>query len=197
MKVFGKRKRNGSISKTAAAEPSADVPKQKRERSTLSASSAGGHTPREDDLHYKLQQQQDMLTSTRPVSILHLRAAEQDDPDLHPVALPGSPWDLTNFDLRNSTAWQRRPSILSNSTASTSSLASPSQSSTSLNSDAAVHGLAVPVAVQWDDGADVTANSQHLASPPDQLTNIPKMDDAWRLTGWIEALDVDDAYHPP
>ncbi|KFY94789.1 hypothetical protein V500_03054 [Pseudogymnoascus sp. VKM F-4518 (FW-2643)] len=197
MKASGKRKRNSYISKSAAAEPSDNVPKHEREQSTSSASSAGGLTPVEEDLHYKLQQQQDVLTSTRPVSILHLCGAEQDDPDLHPIALPGPPWELTKFDLRNSTAFQRRPSMLSNSTASNSFLASPSQSSTSLHSQAVVHGVAIPMAVQWVDGADVSANSQHLASPPDKLTKIPKMDDAGRLSGWIEALGVDDGYHPP
>ncbi|KFY24270.1 hypothetical protein V491_02221, partial [Pseudogymnoascus sp. VKM F-3775] len=69
-------------------------------------------------------------------------------------------------------------------------------SSTSLSSQAAVHGLSIPVTAQWDEFADTSANSQHLAIPPDQFTKIPKMDDAGRLTGWIEALGVDDAYHP-
>ncbi|KFY03934.1 hypothetical protein O988_01113 [Pseudogymnoascus sp. VKM F-3808] len=62
-----------STTRRPAAEPSGNVPKHKRERSILSASSEGGLTPLKEDLHYKLQQQQDMLTSTRSVSILHLQ----------------------------------------------------------------------------------------------------------------------------
>ncbi|KFZ20235.1 hypothetical protein V502_03253 [Pseudogymnoascus sp. VKM F-4520 (FW-2644)] len=203
MKDFGKRKRTGSISKATASQRAGKVPKHKRTWSMSSASSAGGHVPVEEDLHYKLQQQQDMFTSTRPVSILYLRGAEQDDPDLHPVALPGGgePWDLTKVDSRDSAAWQQRTSVRSSSTAGTSSLVSPSPSSTSLHSQA-VLGSSIPVSAQWGEyhamlGADVASNPQHLASPPDQLTKIPKTDDAGSLSGWIEALGVDSSYRPP
>ncbi|KFY49390.1 hypothetical protein V496_10056 [Pseudogymnoascus sp. VKM F-4515 (FW-2607)] len=203
MKDFGKRKRTGSISKATASQRAGKVPKHKRTWSMSSASSAGGHLPVEEDLHYKLQQQQDMFTSTRPVSILYLRGAEQDDPDLHPVALPGSgeQWDLTKVDSRESAAWQHRTSVRSSSTAGTSSLVSPSPSSTSLHSQAML-GSSIPVSAQWGEynatlGADVSSNPQHLASPPDQLTKIPKTDDTGSLSGWIEALGVDSSYRPP
>ena len=60
----------------------------------------------------------------------------------------------------------------------------------------------MPATAQWQEfhnhGADVqTSNPQQLASPPDQLTKIPKTDDAGGLSGWIEALGVDAAYRPP
>src|ERR1041384_4873064 len=72
------------------------IQKHKRTWSMSSASSAGGgaRVPLEEDLHFKLQTLQDMFTSTRPVSVLYLRGDEVDDPDLHPVALPGEPLDL-------------------------------------------------------------------------------------------------------
>ena len=201
MKDFGKRKRTGSISKPTASQRAGKVPKHKRTWSISSASSAGGHLPVEEDLHYKLQQQQDMFTSTRPVSILYLRGAEQDDPDLHPVALPGEQWDLTKVDSRDSVAWQQRTSVRSSSTAGTSSLVSPSPSSTSLHSQAVI-GSSMPVSAQWGEyhailGADVSSNPQHLASPPDQVTKIPKTDDTGSLSGWIETLGVDSSYRPP
>jgi hypothetical protein len=45
--------------------------------------------------------------------------------------------------------------------------------------------------------ADIQAPNPQLASPPDQLTKIPKTDDAGSLSGWIEALGVDPSYRPP
>jgi hypothetical protein len=42
-----------------------------------------------------------------------------------------------------------------------------------------------------------TSNPQQLASPPDQLTKLPKTDTAGNLSGWIEALGVDAGYKPP
>src|SRR5208282_6381139 len=97
MKDYSKRKRSGSI--VTNAQPShrpGKIQKHKRTWSMSSASSAGGgRLPQEEDLHFKLQTMQDMFTSTKPVSVLYLRGAEEDDPDLHPVALPGEPLDLT------------------------------------------------------------------------------------------------------
>ncbi|KFZ24508.1 hypothetical protein V502_01015 [Pseudogymnoascus sp. VKM F-4520 (FW-2644)] len=89
-----------------------------------------------------------MLNSTRLANILYLRGTEQNNPDLHPLAPAGSPGVLTEFDSRESTAWQRRTSMLSSSAASTSSLAFPSQSSTSLHPEAAVHCPAIPMTAQ-------------------------------------------------
>ncbi|CZR57562.1 related to transcription factor BOM [Phialocephala subalpina] len=202
MKDFGKRKRTGST--TTKAQPSqrpGKVQKHKRTWSMSSQSSAGGRLPIEEDLHYKLQTMQDMFTSTRPVSILYLRGEESDDPDLHPVTLVGEPLDLTKVDSRGSAIWQQRTSDRS-STAGTSSLVSPSPSSISLHSQA-LAGSAPNAPGQWGDynnlaQADVqSSNPQQLASPPDQITKIPKTDEAGNLSGWIEALGVDSSYKPP
>ena len=167
-----------------------------------SASSAGGRVPVEEDLQFKLQTMQDMFTSTRPVSILYLRGSEQDDPDLHPVALAGEPLDLTKVDSRGSAVWQQRSSD-HGSTTGTSSLVSPSPSSISLHSQ----GLAGPAATttapsQWSDfqalaPADMQSSKpQQLAGPPDQPVKVPKTDEAGNLSGWIEALGVDSSYKP-
>ena len=202
MKDFSKRtkQRQNSVAKPQQpAQRPGKVQKHKRTWSMSSASSAGGpRVPLEEDLHYKLQQQQDMFTSTKPVSILYLRGAEQDDPDLHPVQLPGEPWDLTKVESDNPN-WQQRPSGRSaGSTADTSSLVSPSPSSVSLQSQA----MGMPATAQWREfhshgGDGHASNPQQLASPPDQITKIPKTDDAGGLSGWIEALGVDAAYRPP
>jgi len=130
---------------------------------------------------------------------LYLRGSEEDDPDLHPVALVGEPLDLTKVDSRGSALWQQRTSDHS-STAGTSSFVSPSPSSISLQSQGQT--AAPNAGGQWDFQSlaptDVTSsNPQQLASPPDQLTKIPRTDDAGTLSGWIEALGVDSSYKPP
>lgn len=201
MKDFGKRKRQGSVvTKAQPSQRPGKVQKHKRTWSMSSASSAGGRVPVEDDLQYKLQTMQDMFTSTRPVSILYLRGAEQDDPDLHPVALAGEPLDLTKVDSRGSAVWQQRSDR--SSTTGTSSMVSPSPSSLSLQSQN--FSTSIPSApAQWADFPSVgpaearPSNPQQLASPPDQITKVQKSDEAGSLTGWIEALGVDASYQPP
>ncbi|KAH6677427.1 CP2 transcription factor [Halenospora varia] len=201
MKDFGKRKRSGSISKAQPSQRPGKVQKHKRTWSMSSASSSGGRLPIEEDLHYKLQTMQDMFTSTRPVSVLYLRGAEQDDPDLHPVALAGEPLDLTKVDTGSSAIWQQRTSDHS-STTGNSSLVSPSTSSISLHSQAR-GGSAPNQPGAWADFQSIaptdttSSNPQHIASPPDQLTKIPKTDETGSLSGWIEALGVDSNYKPP
>jgi hypothetical protein len=201
MKDFGKRKRTGSSKVDPALQRPGKVQKHKRTWSMSSASSAGGRAPIEEDLHFKLQTMQDMFTSTRPVSILYLRGSEQDDPDLHPVALAGEPLDLTKVDSRDNALWQARSSAHSSTTGTTSSIISPSPSSASLHSQVGVS--ASNATAPWSDfhslpSADLhTSNPQHLASPPDQLTKVPKTDDTGSLSGWIEALGVDPSYNPP
>jgi hypothetical protein len=203
MKDFGKRKRTGST--TTKAHPSqrpGKVQKHKRTWSMSSASSAGGRIPIEEDLHFKLQTMQDMFTSTRPVSILYLRGSEQDDPDLHPVALAGEPLDLTKVDSRGSAIWNQRSSDHS-STTGTSSLVSPSPSSLSLHSQSIAGSSAPNAPGQWAEYQALapaemqSSNPQQLASPPDQLTKVPKTDETGNLSGWIEALGVDSSYKPP
>jgi len=203
MKDFGKRKRTGSTTvKSQSSQRPGKVQKHKRTWSMSSASSAGGRVPIEEDLHYKLQTMQDMFTSTRPVSILYLRGSEQDDPDLHPVALVGEPLDLTKVDSRGSAVWQQRSSDRS-STTGTSSLVSPSPSSLSLHSQGIAGTSAPNPPGPWSDFNSLapaemqTSNPQQLASPPDQLTKLPKTDEAGNLSGWIEALGVDAGYKAP
>jgi hypothetical protein len=211
MKDFSKRKRD-SLSKGAQpAQRPGKVQKHKRTWSMSSASSAGGaRVPLEEDLHFKLQQQQDMFTSTRPVSVLYLRGAEQDDPDLHPVALPGEPWEVGKAGsgsegVRDGSVWQHRSSIRSSSIADTSSLVSPSPSSVSLASQAIVGSVQSTGHWAGFDAAHpsgINEGNPQLASPPDQITKIPVQgkdgdETAGTLSGWIEALGVDASYRPP
>ena len=189
MKDFGKRKRGGgSQAKGQDAQRVGKVQKHKRTWSMSSTSSAGGgRLPLEEDLHFKLQTLQDMFTSTRPVSILYLRGDELDDPDLHPVALPGEPLDLTKVEPREAVAWRDRSG---QGSVASSSLVSPSPSSLSLHSQVSVGGRGG----QWQDFRDEPSTSRQGS---DQPTKVTKTDDAGNLSGWIEALGVDPSYRPP
>lgn len=196
LKDFGKRKRGMAAQAKMQDNPRpGKVPKHKRTWSMSSTSSAGGgnggnapRAPIEEDLHFKLQALQDMFSSTRPVSILYLRGEDLDDPDLHPVSLPGEPTDLTKVETKDSTTWQGRGERES---MAGSSLVSPSPSSMSLQSLPSATGGGS----RWTDlrGGDPSPPRQ----PPDQVTKVPRTGDDGNLSGWIEALGVDPSYRPP
>ncbi|KAK4242862.1 Grainyhead-like protein 2 [Achaetomium macrosporum] len=190
IKESGKRKRaGGSQIKGQSGQRPGKVQKHKRTWSMSSASSAGGgpRMPLEEDLHFKLQTLQDMFTSTRPVSVLYLRGDEQDDPDLHPVSLPGESFDLSKVESRESTAWRSERS--ERSSVAGSSLVSPSPSSLSLHSSI---GGGKP---QWQDWYNKMGDADPSAR--DQPTKVRQVDEAGNLIGWIEALGVDSTYQPP
>lgn len=196
LKDFGKRKRAAGSSQVKGADMQrpGKVQKHKRTWSMSSASSAGGggggggRVPLEEDLHFKLQTLQDMFTSTRPVSVLYLSGDDLDDPDAHPVSLPGEPLDLTKIEPRDSTAWRER----STQGSVTGSLVSPSPSSLSLHSAASAMAPSAP----WQDrSVGSTESSSRQGS--NQPTRVPKADDTGSLSGWIEALGVDSQYRPP
>ncbi|KAJ2971706.1 hypothetical protein NQ176_g7560 [Zarea fungicola] len=167
-----KRKRQSIAAKSSIDPRTGKVQKHKRTWSMSSTSSVNGTRPLlEDDLHFRLQTLQDMFTSTRPISVLFLRGAEQDDMDLHPVAMPGE-LSPAAHEARN---WQAR----SGRSSVRSSLVSPSPSSLSLASQSSGH---------W----------QHFDSRgPEQVTAVNRTDESGTLSGWIEALGVDPSYRPP
>lgn len=183
MKDVGKRKRISNAAKGNDSQRPGKVQKHKRTWSMSSASSAGGGGNRmtlEEDLQIKLQTLQDMFTSTRPVSILYLRGEDVDDPDLHPVSLPGDMSPPTKLEVaRDGSNWQAR----STKSSVTGSMISPSPSSLSLASQAS--GM-------WQT-MDNTTSGKGL----EQLSRVNRTDDAGTLSGWIEALGVDPSYRPP
>jgi hypothetical protein len=209
MKDFGKRKRSGSISKNAPSSRPGKVPKHKRTWSMSSASSnSQTRAPAEEDLHLKLATLQDMFSSTRPASVLYLKGDEQDDPDLHPVQLSGTPQDLSKIDTNiDTTMWDKH-----SNTGATSSIVSPTPSSQSLHSDqrrgSSFQAPApfVPVSRmssnEWR-SLPQTATSDlkpvvSMTAGSDIPTKVqrPYTDDH-SLSGWIEALGVDQTYQPP
>jgi len=117
---FGKRKPSGSIAKLLDGRPGKTL-KHKRTWSVDSDGEGSGRLSAEEDMHVKLTTMQDMFTSTRPASVLYLRGAEQDDPDLFPVYLSGEQ-DM-QLVIRQET-WESKPSAESSPTLSTSPVSS-------------------------------------------------------------------------
>ncbi|KNG47659.1 cp2 transcription factor family protein [Stemphylium lycopersici] len=209
MKDFGKRKRSGSISKGSISQRPGKVAKHKRTWSMSSASdNQGARAPAEEDLHIKLASLQDMFSSTRPVSVLYLKGEPQDDPDLHPVVLGAASQDLSKLETNmDAPMWEgQEPQT------STSSQVSPTPSSQSLHSEkrrassfqrpqpfqppsrmSSNEWRSLPQTATGDlkgmvsvhGGADVPTKVQR-----------PYSDDH-ALSGWIEALGVDQTYQPP
>lgn len=188
-KDIGKRKRGGAHGKAQDPQRPGKAPKHKRTWSMSSVSSAdgaGGGDSRpsfEEDLNFKLHTLQDMFASPRPSSILYLKGDDLDDPDLHPVSLPGESIDLSRVDSKENVAWLARSK---RNSAAESSLVSPSPSSLSLQSQATG-------ATPWLE-RHMSGEPRHLS---DQPVKLPKMDGDGNLSGWIEALGVDPSYKPP
>ncbi|GAB7356340.1 hypothetical protein MBLNU459_g7131t1 [Dothideomycetes sp. NU459] len=210
MRDLGKRKRSGSISKSGSGRPG-KMPKHKRTWSMSSTASGGGRNSAEDDLHLKLIALQDMFGSTRPASILFLRGAESDDPDLHPVRLAGEPQDLTKIEPADTSMWERQ----SVHTQASSSMVSPTPSNQSLAStqERKPSNLRRPSgfgpqsrmsSIDWANQPQVApmdlqaSNPQHLASPPDQPVKVQtRSPTSGTMSGWIETLGMDHSYQPP
>lgn len=210
MKDFGKRKRSGSISKATPSSRPGKVPKHKRTWSMSSASStSGGRAPAEEDLHLKLASLQDMFSSTRPVSVLYLKGEEGDDPDLHPVHLSGTPQDLSKIDTNvDTTMWEGQ----SSQTGATSSIVSPTPSSQSLHSEHR-RGSTFQQPTAFQPPSRMSSNEWRnlpqtatgdlkphgsLPAGSDIPTKVQRpYSDDHALSGWIEALGVDQTYQPP
>jgi hypothetical protein len=209
MKDFGKRKRSGSMAKAGGSSKPGKVPKHKRTWSMSSHSSTGNRTA-EEDLHVKLATLQDMFTSTRPASILFLKGEELDDPDLHPVHLEGaSATDLAKIDTRDTTMWESQ-----STTGGTSSIVSPTPSNQSLQSGeprsstfqqpAPFNPPSRMSSNEWRSmpGQTATGDLQSMIAatinPSDQPVKIQKHGaEPDSVSGWIEALGVDESYQPP
>lgn len=207
MRDNSKRKRSGSfVSKAGLLDKPGKAPKHRR---TWSVDSAAGNTSRggaEDDLHMKLLTMQDMFSSTRPASVLYLRGAEQDDPDLHPVKIPGDS-EQVKPELTDNTNWEQQ-----SQSGDALSLVSPTPSNKSLSEGRRDSTLPTPFGgvsrsnsnewraqTQTAIGDLKTANPQQLASPPDnqplKIQTISPDDGA--VPGWVEAVGVDSTYQPP
>lgn len=214
MRDLGKRKRSGSISKGSLDQRPGKVTKHRRTWSMASQGSTAGRPSAEDDLHTKLMTLQDMFSSTRPASVLYLRGAEQDDPDLHPVSLPGEPEPLQRTASVDGTNWDRQ-----SVTGTTSSAVSPSPSHNSLVGSRRDSNMQQPTpfggpsrvnSSEWRNNAQTaTVDIQHPGQPAANTQGRPSSPEQQAIkiqtrspvdgssSGWIEALGVDQSYQPP
>lgn len=169
--------------------------------SSVTNAARGGSA--EDDLQMKLMTLQDMFSSTRPASVLYLRGAEEDDPDLHPVKIPGES-DQVKTESADNVNWEQQ-------SGEDVSLVSPTPSNKSISSrrDSTLP-TPYPSVSRGDSGdwqtqpqtaiGDIqTANPQQLASPPDnQAVKVKTLSaDNGSVSGWVEAIGVDSSYQAP
>ncbi|KAH6873108.1 CP2 transcription factor-domain-containing protein [Alternaria rosae] len=209
MKDFGKRKRSGSISKGSMSQRPGKVPKHKRTWSMSSTSdNQGGRAPAEEDLHIKLASLQDMFSSTRPVSVLYLKGEEQDDPDLHPVILGATPQELSKLDTNvDAPMWEAPESQTAASSAvsptpSSQSLHSEKRRTTSFQRPAPYQPPSRMSSNEWrsmPQTATGDLKGMHgIQGGADVPTKVQRpYSDDHALSGWIEALGVDQTYQPP
>jgi hypothetical protein len=188
---FGKRKRSGSLAKPMGGRPG-KILKHKRTWSVDSDGEGSGRLSAEEDMHVKLATMQDMFTSTRPVSVLYLRGAEQDDPDLFPVQLSGEP-DLQ--PLTRQETWESKASVVS----SPSSSGSPTSSSISTvtpNRRASAYQEPLTLVLPRK-GTDLWSEQQVKSKQSaEQATKVPKREIAGAQGSSILAIGVDAAYEP-
>lgn len=168
----------------------------------MSSTASTGRTSAEEDLQVKLIGLQDMFGSTRPISILFLRGAEEDDPDLHPVSLSGDTQGLTRVDTSDTNMWDGQSKT-------SSAMVSPTPSNQSLPSNFRRPSAFGPPSrvnsTEWGRSNSQVApvdlkssNPQHLASPPDQPVKMQAQSPtSGTFAGWFEAIGVDSAYQPP
>ena len=147
----------------------------KRKRSLFVSSSTGESVHNDGTLELELPAMQDLLTSSRPLTLLNLCGPVEDDPDLYPVALPGERIDVTQVGSKAS-ALSQRIGNHGSPIKGEISLASSHRSSISLlahgHHTATVNELQSPAQVcRLREVGNMSSNPQQLASPLD----IPKL----------------------
>ncbi|KIW11131.1 hypothetical protein PV08_10431 [Exophiala spinifera] len=183
----GKRRRSGSVAKPSGSRPG-KVVKHKRTWS-VDSESEGLKFSAEEDLQMKLVSMQDMFSSTRPISVLFLRGDAEDDPDLHPVKLPGDDPDMK--EIVRTTTWESRPSV---SDSPTSNAGSPSTSSASQATPKKKFSQLQHSAIQ-EEGESEAENRPTTSTS--RLIKIPKTEPDSASKKDLFAVDVDSSYHPP
>lgn len=183
----GKRRRSGSIAKPSGSRPG-KVMKHKRTWS-VDSESEGLKFSAEEDLQIKLVSMQDMFSSTKPISVLFLRGDPEDDPDLHPVKLPGDDPDMK--EIVRTTTWESRPSV---SNSPTSNADSPSSSSASQATPKRRFSQLQQSAIQ-EEGESEAENKPSASTS--KAIKIPKTEPESASKKDLFAVDVDSDYHPP
>lgn len=207
----GKRKR-GPVSKASSHEerPGKMAKHHRRTWSMSSITSTGARGSAEEDLHMKLSNLQDMFISTRPASVLYLRGALEDDPDLHPVKMGGDVVELVRHDSGETTGslWDKSgDDQLSSVESPTPSHQSPMgnrrdstlQQPTPLDSVSRTNShdfRGQPQTATMDLKPSI---SSRTASPSNQHAVKVKTRSSrpGAMSGWIEAVGIDPSYQSP
>ncbi|KIW74621.1 hypothetical protein Z517_11391 [Fonsecaea pedrosoi CBS 271.37] len=185
----GKRRRSSSIAKASASRPG-KVVKHKRTWS-VDSEADGVKFSAEEDLQMKLVSMQDMFSSTRPVSVLFLRGDAEDDPDLHPVKLPGD--DPEGKEIVRTGTWESRQSA---SDSPTSNPASPSSSSASQATPKRKFSDLQQTAI-LEEGESEYGYDHKGGDSGSRPVKILKPEEASVAGPDLFAVDVDSSYRPP
>ncbi|OAG35523.1 hypothetical protein AYO21_10331 [Fonsecaea monophora] len=185
----GKRRRSSSIAKASASRPG-KVVKHKRTWS-VDSEADGVKFSAEEDLQMKLVSMQDMFSSTRPVSVLFLRGDAEDDPDLHPVKLPGD--DPEGKEIVRTGTWESRQSA---SDSPTSNPASPSSSSASQATPKRKFSDLQQTAI-LEEGESEYGYDHKGGDSGSRPVKILKPAEASVAGPDLFAVDVDSSYRPP
>lgn len=184
--TFGKRKRSSSMTKPLDGRLG-KILKHKRTWSVDLDGENSGRLSAEEDMHVKLTTMQDMFTSTRPVSVLYLRGAEQDDPDLFPIHLSGER-DMQLLARRET--WESKQSAASSPTSSTSPILS-SMSTITLNRRVSIFQEPPRIGIDlWPEQKVSTQQST------EQAIEEPKRESTGAQSSSTFAIGVDAAYEP-
>lgn len=183
----GKRRRSGSIARASSSRPG-KVVKHKRTWS-VDSEAEGTKFSAEEDLQMKLVSMQDMFSSTQPMSVLFLRGDPEDDPDLHPVKLPGD--DPEMKELVRTTTWESRQSA---SDSPNSNVISPSASSTSQNTPKRKYSDMRKSTILEEQESE-NDNELTTSGPASRPIKIPKTEAESKTD--LFAVDVDSSYQPP
>ncbi|KAJ9611412.1 hypothetical protein H2200_004596 [Cladophialophora chaetospira] len=184
----GKRRRSGSMAKASSSSRPGKVLKHKRTWS-VDSDAEGVKFSAEEDLQMKLVSMQDMFSSTRPVSVLFLRGDEEDDPDLHPVKLPGD--DPEGKEIVRTSTWESRQSA---SDSPTSIAGSPSSSSASQVTPKRKFSEIQHSAIQEEAESEY---DNELSAPASRPVKILKTETESSIKPELFAVDVDSSYQPP
>ncbi|KAI4213501.1 MAG: hypothetical protein LQ351_004002 [Letrouitia transgressa] len=199
-KDAGKRKRSGSMAQCGSNRPS-KVQKRKRTWS-FSSQGSSGKPMIEDDLNAKLITMQDMFSSTRPVSVLHLKGDERDDPDLHAVTLPGLCTESIQPERLKRQASREEKTSKTTASAHTS-LESPSPSLHSVPShDQTPDIRAEPPPQQALEGYTMLkrftkSQSQATERPVTSTIKVQRGQSSLSTSSWIDVSGIDSAYEAP
>lgn len=199
---LGKRKR--SLFARSSDERPSKLSKHRRTWSLSSLGSSAGRNSADDELHMKLLALQDMFSSTRPASVLHLRGAPEDDPDLFPVKLTAETESIVRHDSAN-TGWDQQSNSSSHSPTPSNRSGSHSRRDSTIHQFKSDQRAPRFAEGDWQSQAQ-TATADLIGVSSATSGDGPSVPVAIKVKSgspsassgkWVDVLDVDSTYEPP